>query len=553
MIYFAETDMQFIPSNTKRFLSAPLVSVIVVLLAVAARVFLQVHFFVTDDDKTYQIQAAQNFLNGHGLTIRQVLADDLSQTCFIPLVKWPAGYSFLLMPFLLLCGNDFFTAALLLDAVVAFSFVLLARKLLFQLSLPIYLINIYTLVSGVFIYESFTASTSDFITMTLYLAAISLTLAVIKSSQLKGWALFLIALLLFFTGFTRYMFIPVALVVPAYLAASGWVNRNRLLLRKGIVVFLLTISFITVFMILQRYYAGAATYVAPTEKGFYPESIARFHPFILSAFFNTNFVCTQLEKWTGLSFLTWAATLVWLHYLFLIAALLLFFRWLYKTKWRASALHEHYINIGAISSLAIAALLLFLSLTNAPVKTHAIYDWSFVQEGRYFAFAIFFVQQALFIVFFYYSASFQKWGRKIMLACFVMLSIGLLHGIYYTAKAALSARYSLFDRSKNMELMSYARDLLEKTRQEYAGKNMVVVSQQPFFNNYAALWYGIPGFYETRSFYDGHFQTKEETILFVAEKKATNPEGCPPGIERKIIGQIYDTYFYTIHVYPGSR
>ena len=417
----------------KKLISTPLASVIIILLAIIARIWMQAHFAFIDTDKAYQIQAAQNLLAGNGLTIHDTL-----QPGFIPLVKWPPGYSFLLTPFLVICNNDPFLATILLDSLVALLFVLFSRKILLHLSLPVYLINIYTIVTGFFIYDFCTASTSDFLTLTLYIIALSICLSIIKSPRQKPGSVLLLAFLLFYTGFTRYMFIPVAFAIPAYLAAIGFVKNNKRLLKNGVSIFLLVAAFTVLFLAIQHSYAGAIAYIAPAEKGFYPEHLLRTYPFFLAAIFNINFLCVQLEKLTGIPFLTFAAILVWLNYVILFSVLLLSAKWIFKRKSSNPSLLRHYINLGILSSIVIISLLLFLSLTNKALKTHVVFGWSFVQEGRYFAFVTFFIQQLLFLLFAEYYESFKKWTRLLIIACFIILFSGVCHGIYYILKISFT-------------------------------------------------------------------------------------------------------------------
>ena len=139
--------------NLKRFLSLPVVTIGIIIVAIAVRIFFQIYFLSITNDKSYQILAAQNFLAGNGFTLHEVLVDDLSQSAYVPLIKWPPGYSLLLTPFLALCKNNVVLATLLLDAITCISFIIFTRKLLLRFSLPIWLVNIYTLISGFFLYS----------------------------------------------------------------------------------------------------------------------------------------------------------------------------------------------------------------------------------------------------------------------------------------------------------------------------------------------------------------------------------------------------------------
>ena len=225
--------------NLKRFLSLPVVTIGIIIVAIAVRIFFQIYFLSITNDKSYQILAAQNFLAGNGFTLHEVLVDDLSQSAYVPLIKWPPGYSLLLTPFLALCKNNVVLATLLLDAITCISFIIFTRKLLLRFSLPIWLVNIYTLISGFFLYSFCLASSTDFLTLTIFIIAIYYSLKLSAAENLKPGLLLLIAVLLFFTGFIRYLYLPVAFVIPFCFMVNGLFNKNKLLLKKGIGIFIL--------------------------------------------------------------------------------------------------------------------------------------------------------------------------------------------------------------------------------------------------------------------------------------------------------------------------
>ncbi len=170
--------------SIKKFLSLPIVSAIVVIIAIAAKIFIQFYFLNIDNDKSYQILAAQNFLNGNGFSLLEVYANDLSTSAYVPLTKWPPGYSLLLAPFLAICKNNAILATLLLDTLACLLFIVYSRRTLLLNSLPVWLVNVYTLIAGFFFYSFCTASSSDFITVTVFIIALYYSLKVFRSATL---------------------------------------------------------------------------------------------------------------------------------------------------------------------------------------------------------------------------------------------------------------------------------------------------------------------------------------------------------------------------------
>ncbi|HQX95980.1 MAG TPA: hypothetical protein PLT02_03715, partial [Chitinophagaceae bacterium] len=280
--------------NLKRFLSLPVVTIGIIIVAIAVRIFFQIYFLSITNDKSYQILAAQNFLAGNGFTLHEVLVDDLSQSAYVPLIKWPPGYSLLLTPFLAFCKNNVVLATLLLDAITCIFFIIFTRKLLLRFSLPIWLVNIYTLVSGFFLYSFCLASSTDFLTLTIFIIAIYYSLKLSAAENLKAGLLIFISVLLFFTGFVRYLYLPVAFVIPFCFIVNGLFNKNKLLLKKGIGIFILTSILITTFLVVQATFAGGAAYTREAEKGFFIDSAYQLQPFIFTSLFNLDYFVSKL-------------------------------------------------------------------------------------------------------------------------------------------------------------------------------------------------------------------------------------------------------------------
>ncbi len=69
-------------------------------------------------DKSSQLLAAKNFLEGNGLTIKKVLLNDLSSEVFTPLGGMAPGYSVVVASLLRwLFNGDYKTAALVFDLI----------------------------------------------------------------------------------------------------------------------------------------------------------------------------------------------------------------------------------------------------------------------------------------------------------------------------------------------------------------------------------------------------------------------------------------------------
>src|SRR4051812_29265779 len=100
----------------KAWLSRRDISILILVLAIISRMTTQLYFFRLGDDRSFQLLGAKNLLAGHGITVNQVFANDLSHQVFQPIVGWPPGYSVLVAIFALITGDVTF-AAIIFDLI----------------------------------------------------------------------------------------------------------------------------------------------------------------------------------------------------------------------------------------------------------------------------------------------------------------------------------------------------------------------------------------------------------------------------------------------------
>lgn len=531
----------------------PAVSIAFILIAIAARIILQINFLSTDGDKSYQIQAAQNFIRGHGFSLLEVYANDLSKAQYVPLIKWPPGYSLFLSPFIVVCKNNAVLATLLLDLLTCIAFVLLSRKLLMKLAIPVWLVNIYTLITGFFLYSFSIVSTSDFLTLTICIAALFISLKIIESGKLHIFQLILLSQFLFLTAFTRYLYLPVAFIIPLCIVAIAFFNRNKLLVKKGVIVFLLTTLLITLFLIWQTSISGTATYVRATEKGFYPDQLGQLYPFIFSSFFNLEFFHSRLTTFAGLSFEKTAIMVVVLHHLIFFAFLFIFIRWIIQKKFLQSGLQYQHVFIGGITSLAIVASLGWLSLTNAPYAGGGGRNWNYLQESRYFAFPFFFCQQLAVVIFYHSRQAIRKWTKTLILFVFLLSGIDFLHNVYFAAKTIVSEQEKIINNLTTEGLIDHVNKKIKELQQENQVKAVVVISEPAFIGSQAGIYKPVPALYQYTPMQNTAMKTSNEVVvLFITDNEQKMPVTFTTNPTKKIIGSYKNYSFYSIHVKPAE-
>ncbi|HEX7844801.1 MAG TPA: hypothetical protein VF476_03310, partial [Chitinophagaceae bacterium] len=151
----------------KKLLSTRYASLLIILFAIAGRIIQLIYFFNIRLDASHQVIATKNLVNGHGISMTKAYASDISATVYEPLINWPPGYSLLQAPFYALFGGDYVAAGLVLGILAAVILLLVSRSILKLLDLPLYLINISTLIAGFFIYYFYFIARSDAIAISL--------------------------------------------------------------------------------------------------------------------------------------------------------------------------------------------------------------------------------------------------------------------------------------------------------------------------------------------------------------------------------------------------
>ncbi len=540
--------MKFLKYTFKRIFSLNISSTVIVLISIIGRIIQQIHFTDVTGDKIFQIQATKNLLEGNGYTFLQAMPSDLSSAVYTPLIKWPPGYSILLSPFYSVFKENLFWGSLGLDILTCISFIWLSRKIIRLFNVPLYAINLYTIITGFYIYTFCSASMSDLITLVFYLSAVYLTLRLLLSSEKKLSLTLVITFILFCCSVLRYMFIPVVFVIPLYLVANGWVNKNKLLLNRGLFILITLIVLEGGVLFAQKQLTGSFAYVSDSAKRFMSGNTLRLDPFLFSSFININLIGVQLEEKAGIPYSKSFLFLQRLHFIPFLLFFVIAVRWLLKKRLKSPGLTDHYISIGVLSSLAILFLLFSLSLIWAPTPgLNKISDWTFVQEDRYFAFVTFFLQQLVIITVFLHSSLFRKWISALLKIVLYILCITTLHGIYYTAKI-ISKPENIFLYKSKFEILDYSRKLLEQTIRENAGKRIVVYSSDNSLGSYQTVCENVPAVYQKDKLSDLNLRTNNVIVFaMISGIDKDNLNFLQMNFQRDSIGYMRNYYFYSIN------
>src|SRR5688572_15119931 len=144
----------------EEFLSDKRVGIFILALAFFSRIITQLYFFRTGVDRSLQLLASKNLLEGRGLTIGQVFSEDLSHQIYMPIVGWPPGYPVFISMIAALVGN-ITIAAIIFDLISVCVLVYFSRKILQQSGCSNLIVNCFTLVIGFFLYDFCQVSSPD--------------------------------------------------------------------------------------------------------------------------------------------------------------------------------------------------------------------------------------------------------------------------------------------------------------------------------------------------------------------------------------------------------
>lgn len=465
------------------FFSRKDVSVICFILAIVIKTLLTYYFQRVDGDKLYQAMAGKNFVEGHGLTIKQVHANNLSKELYEPLAGWPPGYSFLI-GFFYLIVNDINTACLIIDVILVILYLIILRKLCNQLAFPPYLSNLTILFYGATISPGLMSSVpTDFLTLILsiYNCSLAITIFKKKNATFEGVQL---AIFNSLAVWFRYVYLPVTFVIPAFILLNAWFKKDRRLLKYGLFILLTGIVSTAVLLSFQVPYKNLPGYVMVAEKGIYWSNLLQQYPLLFSSFINVNFYCTQLTVLLGIPYGTGFKIMLLISIAPLSVILFKFLKSSFEKKWQTNSGFQTFTMVGGLTSIAILLVLEFMSLThNADYPLPNKITWTYLSEGRYYLFLEFVIFIIAVKCLYDNQSVVFKLKKPLQLLVLFLLCIEMLHGIYY-----LNKNFT-FDRRNhgNYPIYSARVNLIQNIITEQKKKNVDVVIFNKSFGNRAVL------------------------------------------------------------------
>lgn len=456
-------------------------------LALASRLAVQLYFFSYGTDRSLQMVAAKNFRDGHGISLNLVMITDLSKEIYQPLIGWPPGYSIFVGVISFFLNNNIVLSAIVFDLLSVALFLYYSRKVLQILNTPVQLLNFYTLISGFFLYDFLQVSTSDLNAVAFFVWTFYMSLDFIKNDKKGIGYAAAIGLINFISPFIRYMFIPVAVVIPFYLVYIGNKTRDKRIYKGGLMASTVTIVLLVLLFFFQNQYTGSPLFINSTGKGFFPANLLEAYPVIFASFINLGFYYSVGASFGVIKYGQYAELILGLNVLLLGFLLYLFIKFFFKKRISELRIADHFIFIGGTASAFILCLLTALSLHYAPF-VYPTYRWTFIKEARYMAFPLIFIQLLAFVLIF------SKWqtaknnlfkiGSVLLI---VVLWLEVLHGMYFTGKILLGNK-TFFSYNKDF---CKQKDFINQTITGLIKKNLssviVFTSTDPTFTSLANL------------------------------------------------------------------
>ena len=453
------------------------------LFAIANRIIFASLYSLIGVDTKLQLVYAKNFMTGKGLGATKYFTNDLNTPVFDTHQLFPPGFSFAIIPFLKLFGGDEYKAVFVFDILVAILFILAVRLLANRAGLPNALNNIAVLIAGCSQYFFFMSwSSTDAVGVCLLLWALVATITIIYKKENIGVLKALIIGLLFCSPFFfRYMYLPIALLLPVLILLAAFVLKNKTLKSVGLKIFATTASLLLLYFALSVSFAGNALYITNVGRGVFVDQLAECYPFLPASLINIDFAAQLVQTVSGIDY---SQTIFFLQIINpVLLILLIYFLARYILIHRMDLVfseHSLFIVVGSFISFTIILLLSWLTVTYKELSW-GFYNWTHVQDPRYYAFIYVFVPLLVFVCMYNYRSSFKGWiVRFFVFAALCCFAIETLHGIYYNIKILGAHKDLEYIRDADEGFRTFPAIIID-IKKQYPDREVIVCSPDQFY------------------------------------------------------------------------
>ncbi|HMO33224.1 MAG TPA: hypothetical protein PKE07_09500 [Lacibacter sp.] len=240
--------------------------------------------------------AAQNFLDGKGITLSVVTAADPSSVVQQPLKDWPPALTLFQALFLFLL-RDWVLVSVLLTVAAVVSFFLLVRTTLRVLEVRAawQALAWLLLMSNHLFFHEF--GVSDWLGLSAIAAALLCCLYLLSHDRFPLTAAAGVTLLFILPACFRYQYYPVVMLFPAWLMMVTW--RSKPLLRPATTLIFITTGFFLLLLAGGTALYGSQTQLLPARPvGFYPANLLRLDPFLLKTVIRLDYLLYKFPFFT---------------------------------------------------------------------------------------------------------------------------------------------------------------------------------------------------------------------------------------------------------------
>ncbi len=537
-------------NRIKVILSDKHTSIVIIALAIVVRVIQLIFFYNIRVDGMYQVMAMQNFVDGHGISIGKVLPTDLSTIVYEPLINWPPGYSLLLSPFYILFGHDYIAAGIALDILSAIILILTCRSILKTLNTPAYLVNLFTLLTGFFIYYFYFINSSDAIAIAFLLLAVHFTLLLLNKKAFSLKLTLGISTCLFLCGLIKYLFIPVVFVIPLFLLFKGMADKNRAIKAGGTLSFTILLVLLGAVLAWQKINSGSIGYISESTRGFFPENLLETYPALPASFISPDTISLAFPSGSEVMTIIFRI-LQCLHVLLFLAVAVYILKKIINQGFKKLTAQDSFFYLSFFLSAGITLVLIILSMTVGKEENIPGSWWTYVEEPRYYGLIHVLVHLGVFLLYQYYRARDSKRLKYLLIILILLLLPETFRGILFTARRVMNAENEEYSWHAEKDVQLFARSVIQKEKGE---KENVIVTGSSYYMYYRVGMYNhVPALTDAASVNDlTKLNTKKSILLLVLlqEEDAKQYESFRMNPETQFAGEMQGVYFYTVHVKP---
>ncbi len=531
----------------QKFLSDRSVGIFCVMLSILAINSIQLTTVNLGWDNSFSIAAAKNISESRGFSIKLASAQDISKTYYEPLVKWPPGYSILLVLVHAIGLSDWIGTAFLLNAAGLTLLVLLFKKTLAQLEFPPWIMHPTVLYFG-FVFHFYTGVYfTDLFALLFFMTGCSLLLQYVKGEQKKNYLVIFSAFCFAFSAWQKYLYFGLAFIPFISFLSFGWKKNIRKIQLASLMGIFVIGFLIGLLVYLQFRNAGQALYIKPSSgTGFFPMQVLQMAPVVPGSFMNLDFINMQISRHFPISYQNMYT--LWSVINFIIICILLYYGWPFikDPNFFKKDFWNFYKRMSLWVSIYIFLFLIALTIHYNSHYEDMKYPWVFVGIPRYFApfcFLLFPFSAFLFLMPKLFPNKFSFYLFRILMVFVIVEEIS--HGTYFIIKQVfVHKEFGIQRQADQIELSTY-----NLVRAEQVKNEIVVCAGIPEISNFSSLA-GVSSIMDPLIFGKPIYSSKD--VLIITTLDSFSATKMPPEffkMDTRLISQEngYSYYFTRIH------